>query len=225
MFFRTQWRRWLLRHSPADLSLTRARILVVVEGPHDIEFLCRISTILSLQASAVPNLAQMERRQQLVFIPFGGGDLSLWTIRLEALRLPEFHLYDRESGPETEVRQQLARTVNLRPGCQAVVTSKRSLENYLHPEAIREACGVELSFGDDDHVADLIAARLVERQGGPPLADSSRRAQVRRRNRVKKWLHTKAMDRMTPQRLAERDPQGEVASWLAMIGAMAGGSE
>jgi hypothetical protein len=91
MFFRTQWRRWLLRHSPADLSPTRARILVVVEGPHDIEFLSRISTILSLQASAVPNLAQMERRQQLVFIPFGGGDLSLWTTRLEALHLPEWH--------------------------------------------------------------------------------------------------------------------------------------
>jgi len=108
--------------------------------------------------------------------------------------------------------------------CQAVVTSKRSLENYLHPEAIREACGVELTLSDDDHVADLIAARLVERQGGPPLADLTRRAQVRRRNRVKKWLHTKAMDRMTPQRLADRDPQGEVASWLQVIAAMAGGS-
>ena len=35
---------------------------------------------------------------------------------------------------------------------------------------------------------------------------------------------TFAMDRMTPQRLAERDPLGEVASWLQVIAAMAGGS-
>ena len=42
----------------------------------------------------------------------------------------------------------------------------------------------------------------------------------RRRNRVKKWLHTKAVDRMTVQRLSERDPLGEVVSWLRMISRM-----
>jgi hypothetical protein len=34
---------------------------------------------------------------------------------------------------------------------------------------------------------------------------------------VKKTLHTKAVDRMTWDRLAERDPQGELVSWLQAI--------
>ena len=47
-----------------------------------------------------------------------------------------------------------------------------------------------------------------------PWEELFRRTQTRRRNRVKRWLNTKAVDRMTPQRLAERDPKGEVRSWL-----------
>ncbi len=105
--------------------------------------------------------------------------------------------------------------MNRRPGCRAVVTSKRTLENYLHPAAIREAGGVEIDFGDDDAVADLIARQAyVKEYPGVPWEELFRRTQTRRRNRVKRWLNTKAVDRMTPQRLAERDPKGEVRSWL-----------
>jgi hypothetical protein len=42
---------------PLSQSLPPARILIVVEGPHDIEFLSRISTILSLHDTSLPNLA------------------------------------------------------------------------------------------------------------------------------------------------------------------------
>jgi hypothetical protein len=162
----------------------------------------------------------MEDRGKLIFVPFGGGHVAAWTHRLAPLGVPEFHLYDRESSPETELRQNVASVVNSRPGCRAVVTGKRSMESYLHPSAIREVCGIELDFGDDDHVADLVAERLYDRGSEIPWPELPRRAQVRRRNRVKKWLHTKAVDRMTVQRLSERDPLGEVVSWLRMISRM-----
>lgn len=220
MSIRARLRALLLRCPPTRPSSNSAPILVVVEGPHDIEFLKRISRILSSHDSDLPDLARMEARRELIFLPFGGGDLWLWANRLAPLGLPEFHLYDRETSPETELRQHVASVVNSRPGCQAAVTGKRSLESYLHPSAIREVCGIELNFGDDDHVADLIAERLYVREGELPWPDLPRRAQVRRRNRVKKWLHTKAMDRMTVDRLAERDPQGEVVSWLRTISRM-----
>ena len=195
-----------------------------MEGPHDIEFLKRISSILSADDPTLPNLAVMERRGEPVFVPFGGGDLWLWVDRLAPLALPEFHLYDQESSPESELRQRVADTVNQRPGCRTVLTSKRSLENYLHPAAVREVCGIELVFTDDDPVADLIAQRLYAHQDGVPWQELPCRTLTRRRNRVKKWLHTKAVDRMTPRRLAERDPHGEVASWLEIIASLAGGS-
>lgn len=131
------------RHSAAapsqPTSGTGGGVLWVVEGQNDIEFLRRISSILHAAALTVPDLTAMERRGQLVFVPCGGGELWPWSFRLAHLGRPEFHLYDRESPPETEVRRQVAQIVNLRPGCRAVITEKRSLENYIHPQAVFEA--------------------------------------------------------------------------------------
>jgi putative ATP-dependent endonuclease of OLD family len=191
------------------------RLLLVVEGVHDIEFLRRISAMLHAHESELPDLGAMEHRGELIFLPGGGAEMKLWTHRLGPLGKPECHVYDREESPETELRRQLAEAVNRRPGCFAVLTSKRNLECYLHSDAIREAGGVEVVFGDDDSVADLIARQIyVKESPGVPWEELPRRNQTRRRNRVKRWLNTKAVDRMTPQRLAERDPKGEVRSWL-----------
>lgn len=119
---------------------------------------------------------------------------------------------------QTELRRRAAAMVNMRPGCVARLTAKRSLENYLHPAAIEEASGFEIQVSDDCDVADLLARQSHLRQGGqPPWEELPRGTHKRRRNRVKKWLVTKATDRMTPERLAERDPKGEVASWLKTI--------
>jgi len=175
-----------------------------VEGIHDIGFLTRISSMLHAHDAALPDLSRMECQGQVVFVPFGGGDVRLWVDRLAPLSVPEFHLYDSEASPETEVRQSVVNIINTRPKCRAVLTSKRSLENYLHPSAIQQACHIDVRFGDHDNVADLLAQRLYNGAGKPPWTDIPRRAQVRRRNRVKHWLNTKAVDCMTPQLLAER---------------------
>ncbi|NQT40152.1 MAG: ATP-dependent endonuclease [Planctomycetes bacterium] len=184
----------------------------------------RISAILHIDDPHVPDLSAMECRGELIFVPFGGGDVSLWTDRLAGLDRPEFHLYDREMPPETQSRQTIADAVNRRPRCQAVLTDKRSLENYLTPSAIREAGAVDITFGDRDHVAELVARRMHARlTGQPPWNDLSARRRKRRRDRVKKWLNTRAVARMTPERLAKRDPVGEVRCWLATIARLADG--
>ena len=98
------------------------------------------------------------------------------------------------------------------------------MENYLHPAAIREASGLDIAFGDDDSVANLIARQDYARAyPGEVWEELPRRKQTRRRNRVKRWLNRAAVEQMTPQRLAERDPQGDVRSWLvAMLRLMDG---
>jgi hypothetical protein len=198
-----------------------ANLLVIVEGPHDIEFLKRISAILSAADPTLPDLAAMERRGEVVFVPAGGGDLWLWADRFAPLELAEFHLYDREERPESGRRQRIAEAVNRRPWCRAAVTAKRSLENYLHPAAIQEVCGIKLDFTDDDPVADRLAEQLYRTEGELPWSELPRRVLTRRRNRVKRWLHTKAAERMTSARLAETDPKGEVRFWLASIAYLA----
>jgi uncharacterized NAD(P)/FAD-binding protein YdhS len=126
--------------------------------------------------------------------------------------------------PETESRQRIADAVNRRPRCRAVLTKKRNLENYVAPSAIREAGAGDITFADCNDVAELVAQQMHARLDGQPLWENlPARTRRRRCHRVKKWLNTRAVEQMTPRRLAERAPEGEARSWLAMIARLAGG--
>src|SRR5690348_15080942 len=88
-------RRFLLRSSSMIVSLWAAlraylartppsaarydKLLVVVEGKHDVEFLRRISRILHRDEARLPDLSGLEGSGRLVFVPFGGGDIFGWT--------------------------------------------------------------------------------------------------------------------------------------------------
>ncbi len=194
-------------------------VLVLVEGINDVEFLRRISRILHLADENIPDLNQLEHAGRLVFVPFGGGGLSYWSRRLEPVGWREFHLYDRELPPETEFHREAAKAVNARPRCHAVVTRLRALENYLHPLAIEEAQGITVTFTGMDPVASLVAQASLE--PGCEWDMMSTRAQKRLCYRVKKWLNTLAVDRMTPARMAQQDPAGEVVGWLGTIAHLA----
>ena len=188
----------------------RTQVLVVVEGPNDIEFLRRISTILHRDDHTLPDLAAMERQNALVFVPSGGVDLSS-AFRFAGLGLSEFHLLDRDMPPATQVPQQMAAMVNSRPRCCAVVTSKRSFENYLNSAAVFEVSGFQIAITDDANVPELVA-RLVNEghESGVSWDDLTARARKRLCYRCKKWLNTRAVERMPAARLAERDGGGKV---------------
>lgn len=202
------------------------RIFVVVEGENDIACLRRVSTMLHVENSGLPDLAAMEQRRELVFVPCGGGDSRSWAWRLAGLAPAEFHLLDRDVSPATEARQQLASIVNWRPHCRAVLTRLRALENYIHADAVFEVSGIRVEFSGDDHVGELVARQVYERHDGHlPWESLQPRARKRRRDKAKAWLNARAVERMTPERLAERDPEGEVRSWLETIARLAGGAE
>lgn len=213
-------------HQPSSCSLELGKypqptvrpILVVVEGQHDIEFLGRISQILHAHHDSLPDLVEWQACQKLIFIPSGGGDFRPWLTRLGTLGCPEFHLYDRELPPTSATREHWVKFVNQRPHCRALLTCKRSLENYLHPRALLAARNLQLEFGDFDDVPELAArAYLSPTATSPGWPQLSRRARRRCRDRQKKWLNTDAVEQMTAELLAERDPEGEIHSWLEMI--------
>jgi len=196
-------------------ATTRVKLLVLVEGTNDIEFLRRLGHLLHQDDPRLPDLANMEFLGELVFVPFGGGDVRAWSNRLAPLGLPELHLYDAELAPETASRIHSAAIVNQRPNCRAFVTTKRCLENYLAPAALWDARGIHIQFGDHDDVAEL-AARCCYEQWvtDVPWETLPGRARKRQRERAKRWLNTEGADHMEAARLAERDPLGEVRSWL-----------
>ncbi|QGQ27029.1 ATP-dependent endonuclease [Gimesia benthica] len=181
----------------------------------------RISTLLHVEQPALPDLAAMEGIGELIFLPIGGHPRA-WIKRLAPLQLPEFYLFDRESPPETEQRATLVAEINRRTRCRAVLTRKRSLENYLHPHAIQAVAEIIPEFGDHDCVASEVAQRIFNSRHDDYCWERlDRRPQIKLRNRAKHWLNTSAVEKMTVPLLQERDPDGEIISWLETIGQLA----
>jgi hypothetical protein len=201
------------RHLPAPAP-AGAPLWVVVEGRHDAEFLRRISRILHAADPAIPDLGPADQTQQLVFVPAGGDHAADWAPQLSRRTGRSFHLYDREQGEQTVARAALVARLNAEPGCRACLTHKRSLENYLHPEAIRAARGIEVVIDDDTLVAETVA---IADLGPAAWAGLSPRARRRARQQTQKWLNTDAVDRMTAALLEARDPDGELRGWLCTI--------
>ena len=193
--------------------------LVVLEGRHDVAFLRSASALLHTWQPAIPDLAALERQNKIALLASGGACSPDFAQQLVRLGCAQFHLLDRDVAPETAHRQQTALAINALPRCVARLTTKRSLENYLHPLAIAEARGLEITIDDLTDVASTIAQH--ELQVRHPESDwcaLSHRTRKRMRNRVKSWLNTEAAARMTPERLQQRDPDGEVIGWLMTIG-------
>ena len=211
------------RIEPSMTGTHGVKVLVILEGINDVAFFKRATAILHADDPALPDLNELEAAGSLIFVPLGGSDLALWSRRFAPLGIAEFHLYDRDLPPLTASRQVVVDAVNGRPRCRAALTSKRQLENYLHADAIFEARGLQLTFSDEDDVAGLVAQRCYAMIGGSQAWDDiPPRRRRKLRHRAKKWLNTEAVEKMTVGRFAASDPQGEVKSWLAAIGALAG---
>ena len=171
-------------------SRRTARLLLILEGGYDVSFLKRIRSILHAADPQVPDLRALEQAGTIVFVPIGGSNFIYWTERLSGLGIPEFFLLDREVAPLTEERVQAVEIVNSRAGCRAVLTGKRAAENYIHPEALLESRGLDIAFGDDDDVPQLVAREFLGAGWRPRLVSPapSRSRRPAEGSAAKRWL-------------------------------------
>ena len=185
----------------------RVRVLVCVEGPGDVLALRALSNALNLGGDAVINLSSDQR---VAFVPLGGGTLTQWVAEryLKGFGRPEFHIYDNDVAKY----QRAASAVNARTdGSAARLTDRREMENYLHPDAIKEALDVVVTFDPTDNVPELIANEIRKNPDRRQLNVST----------VKRKLASDAFPKMTKELIDLSDPAGEVKSWLAAIEAIA----
>jgi len=199
----------------------RVKLFLMLEGTHDINFLRRISKILHASDATVPDLQQLETEGLVAPIPLGGSSLKKWVKEnyLRELRRKEFHLYDCDDQHAPKYASD-ASEVNARgDGSFAVLTTKRELESYLHPDAIAAVHPIQIAVGDWTDVPHDVAAALYDSSGGSwsQLADHVRK---KKSNAAKSWLNTEAVENMTVERLANRDPNGELKGWLLKIAEM-----
>jgi len=201
---------------PSESISTQRPLLVIVEGHNDFEFILRLAARLRIELPELPDVRALCAEGQMAVVLLGGGSPATWPHRVAALGCREFHLYDREQEPETQERILALERLEARPGCRGVITTKRSLENYLHPQAIVAAGGGAVEFGDHDSVARLLAQQrssLATTDWNTLPFRSQRRAIAK----AKRWLNTVAVEQMTLTLLAERDPTGELLGWFYML--------
>ncbi len=203
-------------------------LFIGVEGRHDINFLCGMSRILHAADASVPDLYDLESEGRIIFFPMGGANLALWASRTARLNIPEFYIQDSDTTTvgETSPHQTEVDEAHRKPNCTAVLTRKREMENYLHPDAIKEArADVEIRFGDYDDVPELAAKTVHEASDSDKAWDELREEKRGKKvSQAKKWMNTEAVARMTPQLLAERDPVGEVRGWIAKMAELMDGA-
>lgn len=191
---------------------SRVKVLICVEGPTDIQAMKCLSHVLHVVDPALPDLSQDHR---FAFVPLGGSTLQHWVAGyfLSGLGRKEVHIYDSDVA---DYGKSVA-TINARQdGSWGVQTAKHEIESYLHPDAINDALGVKVDVADHLNANGHAVPKSVSvalhalNPMGDPMKDST----------VKKLLAAKAFPRMTAQRLAERDPNGEVKNWMVRLAGM-----
>lgn len=191
---------------------SRIKVLICVEGPTDIQALKCLSRALHVWDPALPDLSQDRR---FAFVPLGGSTLQHWVAGhfLSGLGRKEVHIYDSDV---VDYGKSVV-TVNARQdGSWGVLTSKHEIESYLHPDAIKDALGVEVDVADHLNASGHAVPKAVS----VALHELSPIGDPKRDGTVKKLLAAKAFPCMTAQRLAERDPNGEVKGWMVRLAGM-----
>ena len=198
------------------------KIFVGVEGPNDIEYLNRISQILSTSENDIKNLKDAEQKGELVYIPMGGSTLELWTNRLEGLDIAEVHILDRDNEPPAPAKYQAAADkVNERGGnCHSFITERREMENYIHFKAINSEFDLNLTshYSNFDDIPDLVAQSVHEASESDINWENITPVKRKKKeSRAKKRLNRGAIDKMTPELLTDVDNNNEVRTWLRQI--------
>lgn len=185
---------------------SRVRALCCVEGPTDVLALKSLSNALHQEDPNVINLSNDER---IAFVVLGGGTLKHWVNHnyLKSLGKPEIHIYDAD----VPKYQRSAQDVNDRDDdSRAFITQKHEIESYLHPQAIKTAFGVEIEVTDHPN-ADGKATPKVFSEAFSKLKNFDA---VMGDTKAKSKLANRAFSEMTAEMIHERDPDGEVKSWL-----------
>lgn len=197
--------------NPADKILK----LLFVEGNHDINALKRYSKLLSEHNNAI---IPLDDRQDIAIVISGGSCLKFYVDNkyLDGLGKPEIHIYDNDVA---EYRDYVVK-INQQENKKGFNTIKVELENYLSKEAIEESYALNglviniPEITDDMDVPNVVAETLQNSSNGRPWADLTEEEQKKKMSKCKKHLNTIAVEKMTIDRLTNRNGLDEISEWL-----------
>ena len=198
----------------------RIKVLVYVEGNHDVNALKRYSKIINDNDASLLNLMTSH---EVGYVITGGSALKHYIEQrhLDGLGKPEVHIYDNDVADYRAAVQRINNLTN--PNKIAFNTKKLELESYLHPEAIREAyseCGTEgvsLQEIEDNTDVPHEVARLLNSLNDNNWGELDSDKQKELASNKKKFLNVQAVEKMTVERIKERGGYEEICHWLTEI--------
>lgn len=187
---------------------SRVKVLVMVEGPNDVNFFEHIYPAVHSIDSTVVNISASA---EVALLPMGGSDLKHWVTKryLKGLGCIEYHIYDRDCGPDdvASYQDEVNNVNDANDANTARLTSKRETENYIHPTAIKDALGLTLTFTDTCDVPKIVSD--TSKKTGD-VKDMSQRS-------AKRQLNTLAAEAMDGNLLMAQDPINEIVGWFREV--------
>lgn len=211
----------LLNRVTKELGVTadkRLELIFYVEGTTDIDYIKHFSKLLKNHEGTIPDV---EADSRIAIVSLGGQNLQQWIQKkvLSEARAREFHLYDRGSLNPPRFQADCD-AVNARgDGYVALLTTKNEIENYLHPDAVRDGLGLECGPITDEEDFVIRLARLLN--ANDPQAtpwDQYDADQIKQKETsLKKRLVREVLPHMTLERLLAVDVNGEVLAWYTSV--------
>jgi predicted ATP-dependent endonuclease of OLD family len=202
-------------------KIQKVKIIVCVEGYTDIEFLKNINQNIQ----DFKNIIDVSE-DSILFVFLGGGTLQHYInySYLDKLDIPQIHIYDsdyNQTDPKLHYQyQKYIDEINNKSNSHCgFVTGKAEMENYIHPEIIKNCYQINTSF----HNQDVDWLSKWSKKDIPSFINSNADKSnptiepICSKRMAKKHLATELSKQLTKGHLEELEAFDEIKSWFEKI--------
>lgn len=181
------------------------KLVICLEGENDINFLLNLNQNIS-DFKEIIDL----KKEDIKMIPMGGSSLKNWIDRnyLEGSNITEFHLYDKDSNQQ--YKSSIEKVNNRQDNSKGILTSKREMENYIHPSLYEKEFEIDCSKIKDWDNADV--AKIVTEKTKKIDVEIKEKERI-----VKQITNCKLTKELTKKNLIEMNSFEEISNWFKEI--------
>lgn len=193
-------------------NVQKIKVVVCFEGYTDIEFVKNINQNIQDFKDII------DITNESIFLVFlGGSTLEHWINNkyLDKLNIPQLHIYDSDSNQPSERNRHKYKKIIERINKQdnknyGIETKKAEIENYIHPDIIKEEYEFETYYhtGDPDWLD-----RWSNKENLPDYVKNNK---TNNNEALKKQIH-KLSHKLTKEHLVELEAFEEIKSWFEKI--------
>lgn len=179
--------------------INEVKLAICLEGHNDVEFLQNINSSIS-ELKSIIDL----KDNNVIVLSLGGSNLQFWVNYnyLEKLHLSQMHIYDSDIGADKPHKYiDYVEKINSRTDNSfAFETNKREIENYIHPDLIKNKFNLPMHYDVNWDKKDLVSEiKLTVKL---------------REGKVKDAICSELSKSMTKEQLEQIDAWKEIKSWF-----------